>query len=160
MTATSTIHPQTKTKMPPTVNVILRKAHDGSTELIVDVSGGFDCKDALKKQDFQFVQDRSSGICSEAPLDKNGNRKKTPVWRLITAAVAPDTNTERLTNALNQAIQKIEMLAKDVLSGARIKGAKTAALKLADNWSGVSEIAELSQRLAAMETPWQPDVRN
>lgn len=143
-------------KAPATVNVIVREAADGYVEIFIDVSGAFVFRDKLKAHGFQFVRDRSVGMETVAPLDRNGNRKRSAVWRRMIVAVPPDASAARAVTGIEHAVDTFSDLLNGVLDGSRIKGANSAALKIAERWKEAEGISDLAKKLSALDTPWQP----
>ncbi len=149
--------PKTQRKIAAVAQLITRLAKDGYLEVILDVTGGFAFRDQLKSAGFQFVKDRSAGLGSDIPLNKNGERSTQAVWRRILAAVPPEASPERTLAGLDQAIQDLEELLQGVLESSRVKGAKTSALKLKEHYHTAEGIDVLTEKLAALDTPWVPD---
>lgn len=149
--------PKTQRKIAAVVQLITRVAKDGYLEIILDVTGGFAFRDSLKGAGFQFIKDRSAGLGSDTPLDKNGERSKKAVWRRILAAVPPEASPERALAGLDQAMLDLEELLQGVLESSRVKGAKTSALKLKEHYHTAEGIDALVNKLAALDSPWVPD---
>ncbi len=149
--------PKTQRKIAAVAQIITRLARDGYFEVILDVTGGFAFRDQLKSTGFQFCRNRSAGLGSDTPLDKNGERSTQAVWRRILAAVPPEASPERALAGIEQAIQDLDDLLQGVLEGSRVKGAKTSALKLREHYRTAEGIDALVEKLAALDTPWVPD---
>ncbi|QYY34800.1 hypothetical protein [Ruficoccus sp. ZRK36] len=144
----------TNTKTSATAHLIARRESDQKVELIIDVTGGYPFRDRLKAEQFQFVKDRSEALGAAAPLDKSGSRKHTAAWRRFLIVVPPEASPEQAISALEAALDTLDSLLGGVLEGARIKGAKSAALTLQRQLSSIDGADALLTRLSALDTPW------
>ncbi len=144
-----------KKKIPAIVQIIARLAPDGFFEVIVDVTGGFAFKEKLKVAAFTFVRDRSVGLGADAPLTKDGQRATSAAWRRIIAAVPPTVPPEKVADGLDIALADLDALLSEELEGSRIKGARASARKIFEQWPEAEGIKALTDKLIALDTPWQ-----
>lgn len=140
---------------PVTLQLIARKGSDGCIELIADVFGAYTARDRLRSDQFQFVKNCSAGMGTAAPLDKNGNRKVAPVWRKLLIAAEEKSYATDGVNLISEAVSQINALLGDALKGAKVRGAKAAAMALASFAKEGNDIKEAVDKLAALDTPWQ-----
>lgn len=146
--------PTTASK-PITIQLNIRPGRDGTTEIFIDVFGGYNVRDQLKAEKFRFVKNCSAGMGPAANLDKDGNRKMASVWRKFLIAAEPDGCTTHGVQLIDDAIAYINTLRDGPLKGARISGARSVAIQLIGYWKSTEGIHAARDRLYALETPWQ-----
>lgn len=147
----NTIQPTQKKKF-STIQLTTHIAPDGYVELLADVAGAYTIRDQLKATGFRFVRDGQ-------PSSDNNGGKASSSWRRILVAVPPDVSTERAVKGLEMAVNDLEEMLEGVLAGARIRGAKAAALSLSQHWPDSEELTPVVEKLASLDSPWENIVK-
>lgn len=145
----NTPQPNQTKKVTTTIQLTTNVAADGFVELLVDVAGAYVIRDKLKASGFRFVRD------DQAFSDNKANEKPSTAWRRILVAVPPEVSMERAVKGLEMAINDLEGMLQGVFEGARVRGAKAAALTLRQHWTDCDELTPVAERLAGLDSPWE-----
>lgn len=135
-----------------TIQLATHIAADGYVELLADVAGAYTIRDQLKAAGFRFVRD-------DQPSNENTGGKTSSAWRRILVAVPPEVTQERAVKGIDMAISDFEKLLEGVLAGARIRGAKAAALALSRHWPSCEDLTPVVEKLASLDSPWENIVK-